>query len=87
MKTLKKGELFRSVKKHLETKGVILEKGEAVDKLKAGCALLTTIATQGQVSYTTAKSLVTSQLNSIKQSIHEKTAPAKPKEPAKKKKA
>lgn len=79
MKTLKKGELFRSVKKHLEANGVILEKGEASDKLRAGCALLTAVATKGQSSFQTAKNAVTEQIDNLRQTIHDKTAPtAKP---------
>ena len=77
MNPLKKGSLFRSIKTHLASKGIVLENGEAADKLKAGCNLLTSVVNDGQAGFTQAKTAVTAKLDSIRQSIHESTAPAK----------
>jgi hypothetical protein len=78
MKTIKRDELFRSLGGFLKSKGIELNDGSYTARIQKGCNLLSDAinATQKTVSQTKVK--VDHALDQLRQTIHEKTAPAPP---------
>jgi len=76
MKTIKKDELFNSLGGFLKLKGIELNEGSYTTRIQQSCNLLSDAinATQKTVSKTKVK--VDRALDQLRQTIHEKTAPA-----------
>ena len=78
MKTIKKDELFSNLGSFLKSKGIELNEGSYTARIKQGCNVLadTINATRKTVDKTKVK--VDQALDQLRQTIHEKTAPAPP---------
>lgn len=78
MKQIKHQELFGNLKSFLKSKGVELEEGSYTKRVQQGCELLANSINAGQSTLKRARTAVDKGLDQLRQTIHEKTAPASP---------
>ncbi|SRR6266498_2700666 len=78
MKTIKKDELFRSLRTFLDAKGVELKDGVYARRINRACDLLTDAINGTQKTVKNAKVEVDRKLDQLRQNIHEATAPKPP---------
>ncbi len=75
MKQIKSGELFRSVRAFLKSKGIEVQDGSYAHGIRQGCEVLTNSINVSQRTLQRAKAAVGTGLNRIRETIHEKSAP------------
>jgi hypothetical protein len=78
MKKIEKEELFGNLKDFLKSKGVELQDGSYTKRLRQGCGFLTDSINLSQATWGRAKAAVDKHLDSLRQTIHEQTAPRTP---------
>src|SRR5712672_2670618 len=79
MKTIKKDELFRNLGGFLKSKGIELNDGSYTTRIQQGCNLLSDAINATQKTVKKTKVEVDQTLDQLRQTIHERTAPAPPK--------
>jgi len=75
MNKIDKNELYQHLRSFLKSKGVALEEGSYTKRLEKGCNLLTDAINTTQDGVERARGKVGKAVNSLRQSIHEATAP------------
>jgi hypothetical protein len=78
MKTLKKDELYDSLQRILTARGIELTDGSFTNRIRQGCELLTDAINSGTRTFDRARTEMDTQIEKMRQAIHEKTAPRKP---------
>jgi len=76
MKPIQKDELYKHLTQFLKSKGVELKEGSYSRGIHAGCSLLADAINLSQAGLQRAKSGLDKGLHQVRQTIHEKTAPA-----------
>src|SRR5215470_13906702 len=76
MKPIQKDELYKHLSQFLKSKGVELKEGSYSRGIHAGCSLLADAINLSQAGLQRAKSGLDKGINQVRQTIHEKTAPA-----------
>lgn len=76
MKSIKKDELFSHLGNFLKSKGIELNEGSYTSHIRQGCDLLADTINATQKTVSKAKVEVNQALDNLRQTIHEKTAPA-----------
>lgn len=71
-------ELFGSVKNFLKSKGIDLQEGTYSQRIRQGCGLLADSINVSHKAWTSAKNTMDQQLEKLRQTIHEQTAPKPP---------
>ena len=71
-------ELFGSVKDFLKSKGIDLQDGTYTHRIRQGCGLLADSINMGHQAWTKAKTTMDEQIDKLRQTIHEQTAPKPP---------
>ncbi len=75
MKPINKDELFQNLSEFLKTRGIELKDGSYAQTIRASCSFLTDAINLGQEGLDRAKTQVDKQLDQMRQTIHEMTAP------------
>jgi hypothetical protein len=78
MKRIQRRELFRHLSAFLESKGVELNEGSYVDRVRQGCDLLTDVVNGTQAAVRKTRDKVDDSLERLRARIHEMTAPPNP---------
>ena len=78
MKKIEKEELFGNLKGFLKSKGIELQDGSYTKRLRQGCGFLTDSINLSQETFGRAKAAVDKHLDTLRQTIHEQTAPRTP---------
>ncbi len=79
MKPLNQNELFENLKGFLKTRGIELQQGSYTRGIQKSCSLLSDAINLGQQGVDRAKVKIDQKLDQMRQVVHEKTAPRKPK--------
>jgi hypothetical protein len=79
MKTIQKAELYEHLSGFLKTKGIELTEGSYAQTIQKSCSILADAINLGQKGIQKAKTGIDERLESMRQVIHEKTAPKPPK--------
>jgi len=79
MKSLEQNEIFQNLSNFLKTRGIELKDGSYAQGIQKSCSLLTDAINLGQQSWERARVEVDKSLDQVRQTIHAKTAPKKPK--------
>ena len=77
MSTINKDELFSNIRQFLKTKGIELQEGSYARTIQKGCQVLTDTINLTQQAVERARSEVERNLERVRQTIHQKTAPRK----------
>lgn len=75
MKEISKEEMFINLKSFLKSKGIELQEGSYVERIRKGCDLLTETVNGSRRAFDCAKDAMNNGLDHVRQTIHEKTAP------------
>ena len=75
MKKIEKDELYEHLRGFLKSKGIALDSGTYAERIHQGCNLLADAINATQTTVARAKAEVDKQLDQLRQSIHEATAP------------
>jgi hypothetical protein len=75
MKTINKNELFEHLSGFLKSKGIELKEGTYSKRIQQGCNLLADTVNATQKTVKRAKVVADENLDRLRQSIHEATAP------------
>jgi hypothetical protein len=75
MRPIQKDELYTHLSQFLKAKGVEMKDGSYPRGIQAGCALLADAINLSQKGITRAKVEIDKNLERMRQTIHEKTAP------------
>ena len=81
MKPIQKDELYEHLGQFLKDKGIELKEGSYTKGIHAGCSLLADAINLSQAGLERAKAGLDKKLDQVRQVIHEKTAPKKPRNP------
>ena len=81
MKRIQKDELYEHLGQFLKSKGVELKEGSYTKGIHAGCSLLADAINLSQTGLERAKAGLDKKLDQVRQVIHEKTSPKKPRTP------
>src|SRR5882724_3366328 len=81
MKPIQKDELYKHLSQFLKNKGVELKEGSYTKGIHAGCSLLADAINLSQTGLERAKAGLDKKLDQVRQVIHEKTSPKKPRTP------
>lgn len=87
MKSIKKDELYKSLNGFLKSKGIKLSGGSYSKAVKTACGFLTDAVNLAQEGVHKTKVKVDSNLDKLRQTVHDATAPKPPKLVPKKKAA
>jgi hypothetical protein len=82
MKRIKKDEIFRNVAKFLKTRGVELTEGGYAGRIQKGCSALTGMINLSRDGIERATTEIDKQLEHLRQTLHEATAPQSAGKPA-----
>jgi hypothetical protein len=77
MKPIRKDELYENISQFLKDRGVELKEGSYTKSIHAGCSLLADAINLSQAGLERAKTEIEKQFDTVRQVIHEKTAPNK----------
>ena len=80
MQTIKKDELFRNLGDFLNSKGIALNDGSYTARIQQGCNLLADAINATQKTVKKTKIQVDHALDQLRQTVHQRTAPAPPPE-------
>ena len=75
MKPIKENELFGHLSGFLKARGVELKEGSYAQSIQKGCSILTDTINLSQQGIELTKAQIDKQLDSMRQVIHEHTAP------------
>jgi hypothetical protein len=78
MKTIHQDELYQNLSEFLKSKGVEMKEGSYTLRIRQGCGLLTEVINMTQQTVRRAKVEVNRNLDQLRQTIHEATAPDAP---------
>ncbi len=81
MKKIDNDEFYQNVRDFLKSKGIKLNKGPYAQRVHAGCDFLADAINATRETVARAKVEVDKQLDHLRQSIHEATAPRSPAAP------
>ena len=81
MKPLNQDDLYHNLREFLKDKGIDLQQGSYARGIQKSCSLLTDAINLGQQSFGRAKTEIDKKLDQMRQVIHEKTAPKRPRNP------
>ena len=75
MKQIDKNELYQNLRGFLKSKGIELQDGSYANRICQGCGLLADVVNATQKTASRAKVQVDRELDQLRQSIHNATAP------------
>ena len=75
MKPIEKDELFGHFSQFLESKGIELKKGSYAQAIQRSCGILADVVNLGQQGLDRAKEQIDKNVELLRQTIHERTAP------------